>query len=56
MTAKRTINLPSGLPASVNSDDPKELRRVLNRMLEIIRVWNGEVGDPGDRVVTAREQ
>lgn len=56
MATKRTINLPSGLPASVNSNDPAELRRVINKLLEIVRVWNGEAGDPGDRVVTAKEQ
>jgi hypothetical protein len=56
MVQKRTINLATGLPASVNSDDPKELRRVINRLLEVIRVWNGEQGDPGDRLVTHREQ
>lgn len=56
MTGKRTINLATGLPATVNTDDPKELRRVLNRVLEVIRVWNGEAGDPGERVLTAKEQ
>lgn len=56
MATKRTINLPTGLPANVNTDDPKELRRILNRVLEVLRVWNGEAGDPGDRVVTAKEQ
>lgn len=56
MTTKRIINIASGLPANVNSDDPRELRRVLNRVLEVIRVWNGEAGDAGDRVVTAKEQ
>jgi hypothetical protein len=55
MTAKRTINIPSGLPASVNSDDPKELRRIINRELEVLRTWNGEVGDPGDRLVRFSE-
>lgn len=56
MATKRIINLASGLPATVNTEDPQELRRVLNRMLEMLRVWNGESGSAGDRVVTAKEQ
>jgi len=54
-TRARKINLPSGLPVQVDTEDPQELRRVINRLLEIIQTWNGESGDPGDRLVTKRE-
>lgn len=56
MAGRRTVNLQLGLPPAVTSEDPKELRRVLNRVLEILRVWNGEAGNEGDRLVKASEQ
>lgn len=55
MAAPRVTNLVTGLPRQVNTDDPKELRRVLNRVLEMLHRMNGDIGDNGDRYVTYRE-
>jgi hypothetical protein len=46
-------NFKTGLPATV-SDDPRELARTMNKVLEFIRRLNGE-HDPDDRAVLARE-
>jgi hypothetical protein len=55
MAQSRVTNLSLGLPRQVNVNDPAELRRVMQRILEILHTWNGDVGQPGERLVTARE-
>lgn len=53
MQPKR-VNQQTGLPRRVDTTNPEELRRVLNRILEVLHTMNGE-GDPNQRVITAGE-
>ena len=43
-----------GLPRNIRTSDPKELQKILNRVLEVLHAMNGE-GDPNVRLVTAKE-
>ena len=51
----RKVNIASGLPKTVNMKDEREVQRALNRLIDIVLTWNGEIGDPKDRLITARE-
>lgn len=51
----RTINLPTGLPTTVNVQNPQELKRVVERLIELIQTMNGERGEEGKRLVTKDE-
>lgn len=48
------VNSQTGLPASV-SNDPEELRTAIEHSNELLRRWNGEGLDPGERVITLAE-
>lgn len=48
------VNIQVGLPPNVDDLSDEELRRVLNLMIEILRTWNGELGEES-RLVTKAE-
>lgn len=48
------VNVQVGLPPNVDDLSDEELRRALNLIIEILRTWNGELGEE-NRLVTKAE-
>lgn len=46
---------PTGLPSRVDPKNPEQVRQVLERLIEFVRILNGEGGDPELRAVTLKE-
>lgn len=46
---------PTGLPSRIDPKNPEQVRQVLERLIEFVRMLNGEGADPTLRAVTLKE-
>jgi hypothetical protein len=55
MAETRNVTQAIGLPRRVDASDGAAVERTLARIIEVLKTWNGEIGNPGDRMVTKDE-